>query len=137
MGLPSRRAAMATLCGAALLGVGAALIAWQTATPRAAAPDAREVAALAAAATGDAPAVALSVATATPVLAETGNPGAEPGDEGALSLEIRKLVAAGQIGRARSKANEYYARFPNGPSEAALERLTGAHPIRGTTGTRP
>jgi hypothetical protein len=66
-------------------------------------------------------------------------PSASPADaesERLLAAEIRLLVAAGQIGRARARANAYYERFPHGASVAELGRLTGAHPRRDLTDTR-
>lgn len=43
-------------------------------------------------------------------------------------LEIRALVARGEIGSARTKARGYFERWPGGPDMAVLEQLTGAHP---------
>jgi hypothetical protein len=43
-------------------------------------------------------------------------------------LEVRALVARGEIGSARAKAGAYFERWPTGPDAAVLEQLTGAHP---------
>ncbi|HEX5100416.1 MAG TPA: hypothetical protein VFV94_12990 [Polyangiaceae bacterium] len=43
-------------------------------------------------------------------------------------LEVRALVARGEIGTARAKARGYFERWPGGPDTATLEQLTGAHP---------
>jgi hypothetical protein len=50
--------------------------------------------------------------------------------EHAKALEIRALVSAGRIGKARGETARYYERWPNGPNAELLERLTGAHPAR-------
>lgn len=46
------------------------------------------------------------------------------------ALEIRALVGAGRMGKARGQASRYYERWPNGASTALIEQLTGAHPQR-------
>jgi hypothetical protein len=136
MALLSRRLALATLGGAGILAATAALIAWQTASPR------LDLGAEASATTTlDPPADAPSAVAEPRAAAATAPPAAGTGTdadaERALAVEVRALVAAGKIGKARSRASAYYSRFPNGPSAEELERLTGAHPTRDATGTRP
>jgi len=71
----------------------------------------------------------LDVARPQPSPTPASAPSALPADpERAAADEIRSLVADGHIGAARSRANAYYERFPNGPARAEIERLTGAHP---------
>lgn len=41
--------------------------------------------------------------------------------------EIKALVKLGRIGRARTKAERYLARYPEGPMTDEVERLTGVH----------
>lgn len=45
-------------------------------------------------------------------------------------LEVRALVRQGKLGLARTRAQDYFERWPGGPDVAALELLTGAHPTR-------
>jgi hypothetical protein len=45
-------------------------------------------------------------------------------------LEVRALVRQGKVGLARTRAQDYFERWPGGPDVAALELLTGAHPTR-------
>jgi len=45
-------------------------------------------------------------------------------------LEVRALVRQGKVGLARTRAKDYFERWPGGPDVAALELLTGAHPTR-------
>jgi hypothetical protein len=134
-----RRAALSAILVAGSLATAAALIVWQTdrlpataATELAEPPLERP--------TADLP-VASSVApTSEAKTSASGAPAALEVDaaasEHALAADVRALVAAGQIGKARTRANAYYERFPHGPSAAELERLTGAHPRRDATDTR-
>jgi hypothetical protein len=41
--------------------------------------------------------------------------------------EIKALVELGRIGSARTKAERYLARYPQGPMTDEVERLTGVH----------
>jgi len=71
----------------------------------------------------------LDVARSAPSPSPSSALSATPADaENAAASEIRSLVTDGRIGAARSRANAYYERFPNGPARAEIERLTGAHP---------
>lgn len=129
--LPQRRLALAALLAGSALAVTATLIVVQTSRSPAPAP---------------AP-VPVPAPVPDPASPPTPPPIAPPApsvhspapteSESSLASEIRSLVAAGQIGKARSRANAYFEQFPYGPSEAELERLTGAHPRRDATDTRP
>lgn len=134
MAFPSRRAVLAALAVGGVLAVIATLIV-RTSAPHPAEPPAEPRPA------ERAPGSAPEAARNAPVVPAPAAPSdAAPSDadaERALSLEIRELVAAGHVGKARSRAVAYYARFPSGPSGPELERLTGAHPTRDATGTRP
>jgi hypothetical protein len=136
----SRRVTLAALLFAGSLGAAAAVIVWQTARPPAVggggvadpAPDLEPPLANDREPATTTPGVATRPSAAPDALAANASD-----TERALAAEVRSLVAAGQIGKARTRANAYYERFPKGPSEAELGRLTGAHPRRDATGTRP
>jgi hypothetical protein len=135
-----RRAALAAVLVAGSLAMLAALIVWQTADPPTTegtdvgepAPD------ISVPDPGASPSVTATRGAATPPFGASSAPAAESVEsERALAAEIRAFVESGQIGKARARANAYYERFPHGPSTAELERLTGAHPRRDATDTRP
>jgi hypothetical protein len=117
--LPPWRVALAALLVAAALAGAATAIVWQTSSPPAApSPPEPEP---------DPPALRANPSlSAAPRPPASSSAPAEP----ALVAEVRSLVAAGQIGKARSRANAYFELFPDGPSTAELQRLTGAHPRR-------
>lgn len=70
-----------------------------------------------------APAEALALATAL----DRRFPDSEAADERA-SLAIDALVATGDIGEARTRSENYFARFPAGRFGQHVETLTGVHP---------
>lgn len=130
-GLPSWRVALAALLvAAALAGVGTAIV-WQTSSSPGRAPGSRaEPQSQPEAEPGpgsESRSEPEPERSASPSPGPTSSPAAA---ERAVAAEVRSLVAAGQIGKARSRANEYFERFPDGPATAELERLTGAHPRR-------
>jgi hypothetical protein len=129
----SRRAVLTAFVVAGSLAAAAALIVWQTARP--AAVKATHVAEPAAELGAPFPHDPARAAATPPALSALAGSDSDP--ERALAAEVRSLVAAGRIGKARSRANAYYERFPAGPSTAELERLTGAHPRRDVTDRRP
>jgi hypothetical protein len=136
LALLPRRAALAAIVAAGSLAIAAALIVRLTAlSPTPEATDmAGGVPAFPPADRGvTAPDGAASVLPAVPSPL-TAN---DVESERALAAEVRALVAAGQIGKARTLANTYYERFPRGSSSKELARLTGAHPRRDATDTRP
>jgi hypothetical protein len=136
-----RRAALAAVVVAGSLATLAALIVWHTAdapTAERTAPDVADPTPQPAPDPLPPPTAATSAAAEN---SASERPSAlsvnDPESERALAAEVRSLVASGRIGKARALANRYYERFPRGPSAAELERLTGAHPRRDATDTRP
>ncbi len=53
------------------------------------------------------------------------------------ALEVRALVAQGRLTEAKSRAHDYFERWPNGPDTATLEQLTGVHPVVRATALAP
>jgi hypothetical protein len=139
MSIPSRRVALTLLALAGVLGIAVAAIVRQTSTP----PPAKSDGTAPTPGVTDPAPSARHDAAPSPAPAPAAAGDASNGDgtdvdaERALALEVRSLVASGQIGKARARANAYYARFPSGPAALELQRLTGAHPTRDATGTRP
>jgi hypothetical protein len=134
-----RRAAFTAVLVAGSLATAAALIVWQTGGTSTTAETELAQPALEGPTTD--PPVAPSVAPTSEAETVTlGAPAALDVDavesERTQAAAVRALVAGGQIGKARARANAYYERFPHGPSTAELERLTGAHPRRDATDTR-
>jgi hypothetical protein len=129
--LPFRRPLLVVVLLALSLVI--ALVAWQAATPRAHPLTASE----------PEPKLepeserALPTTTTAPPPSPSATSPTDANAERELAMEIRSLVAAGQIGKARARAHTYYERFPDGPSGAELGRLTGAHPRRDASGSRP
>jgi hypothetical protein len=53
------------------------------------------------------------------------------------ALEVRALVEQGRLTEAKSRAHDYFERWPNGPDTAALEQLTGVQPVVRATALAP
>jgi hypothetical protein len=54
--------------------------------------------------------------------------GASPFAEERRALAIQALVDLNRIGEARSRAYQFFDRYPNGPFTAHIQALTGVHP---------